>query len=59
MKISELRQKSKEELAVLLFDRRERADALRMLIRRKKVKNIKELAMVKKDIARILTVASV
>lgn len=58
MKIRELRQKSKEELAALLVEKRERADALRLLILRKKVKNVKELGSVKKDIARILTIAS-
>lgn len=58
MKISELRQKSKGELTDLLAEKRERAYALRLLILRKKVKNIKELGMVKKDIARILTIGA-
>lgn len=55
MKVHELRQKSPEELKVLLRERQERADALFLLIRQKKTKNVKELAGVKKDIARILT----
>ncbi|MEK7082057.1 MAG: 50S ribosomal protein L29 [Patescibacteria group bacterium] len=58
MKIAELRQKSKEELAALLVEKREYADSLRISIRRKKVKNVKELGAVRKDIARILTVMS-
>lgn len=59
MNIRELRQKSREELTALLAEKREYADALRLLIRRKKVKNVKELRGVKKDIARILTVVRV
>ncbi len=55
MKAHELRQKSPEELNNLLRASRERADALFLLIRQKKTKNVKELAGVKKDIARILT----
>ena len=55
MKPHELRQKSKEELGILVREKRERADTLRFLLRQKKVKNVKELAQIKKDIARILT----
>lgn len=55
MKSTELRQKTKEELKVLLEEKRGRADELHFLLNQKKVKNVKELAGVKKDIARILT----
>lgn len=55
MKVAELRQKSKEELKGLLQEKRVRVDELSFLLHQKKVKNVKELAGVKKDIARILT----
>ena len=55
MKISELRQKSKEELQMLLREKRSTRDELEFGIRQRKVKNVKEVAAVKKDIARILT----
>ena len=59
MKARELRQNSKEELAMLLSEKQVRADALGILIRQKKTKNVKELSGVKKDIARILTVTRI
>jgi len=55
MKIKELRQKSKVELKELLEEKRTRLAELRFLLHQKKVKNVKESAAVKKDIARILT----
>ena len=55
MKMNELRRKSREELAALLVQRRERIGALRFLLQQKKVKNVKEVALLKKDVARILT----
>lgn len=58
MKINELRQKSREELAVLLAERRERIAALGFMLRQKKTKNVKEAGMLKKDVARILTLLS-
>jgi len=42
-------------LKSLLREKQERADTLYLLIRQKKTKNVKELAGIKKDIARILT----
>lgn len=57
MKIAELRQKSKEELQSLLEERMARMDELRFLLRQKKIKNVREIAHVRKDIARILTVS--
>ncbi len=55
MKLTELKTKSPEALRTLLAEKRERADELRFLLRQKKVKNVKEIAAIKKDIARILT----
>ncbi|MBI2122162.1 MAG: 50S ribosomal protein L29 [Candidatus Sungbacteria bacterium] len=55
MKIAELRQKTKEELQELLHEKCARIDELRPLLHQKKVKNVKELSRVKKDIARIMT----
>ncbi|MBI3442848.1 MAG: 50S ribosomal protein L29 [Candidatus Sungbacteria bacterium] len=55
MKITELRQKSAAELAELLTARQTRIDELLFLYRQKRVKNVKEQAWLKKDVARILT----
>ena len=55
MKALELRPKSKEELAGVLRERKARAEELGFLLGQKKIKNVRELAEVKKDIARILT----
>jgi len=55
MKASDLRQKSKQELKDLLREKRARVDELRWQLAQKKMKNVKELSVVKKDIARILT----
>jgi len=55
MKIIELRQKTPVELIALLNERRARIDELSFLLQQKKVKNVKETASLKKDIARILT----
>ncbi|MDP3770507.1 MAG: 50S ribosomal protein L29 [Candidatus Sungbacteria bacterium] len=56
MKITELRQKSKEELINVMAEKRARIDELRFLLHQKKVKNVKETAHARKDIARIQTV---
>lgn len=55
MRISELRQKSKEELQKLLQENREKLRQLRFDLMAGKVKNVREIRMIKKDIARILT----
>lgn len=55
MKITELRQKTKEELIQALESHRRRIDDLSFLLHQKKTKNVKEKAGLKKDIARILT----
>jgi ribosomal protein L29 len=56
MKVQELKQKSNKELQEFLQERRRRVDELRFQLSQKKVKNVKELAGIKKDIARILTI---
>ncbi|MBI3627511.1 MAG: 50S ribosomal protein L29 [Candidatus Sungbacteria bacterium] len=56
MKAIELRKKTKDELTNKLLDLRAKVETLRFDTERKKVKNVKSLAGVKKDIARILTV---
>lgn len=55
MKPSELKQKSKSELQKLLQDSRERLRQLRFDLAAGKVKNVREVRQIKKDIARILT----
>ena len=56
MKISELHQKTKTELQKLLQDNRERFRQLRFDLAAGKVKNVREIRKIKKDIARILTI---
>lgn len=56
MKAKELRQKSQNELQKLLRDKRERQRQLRFDLSSGKVKNVREIRQIKKDIARILTV---
>ncbi len=56
MKPKELRQKSKIELQKLLQENRERLRVLRFDLAAGKIKNVREIRKVKKDIARILTV---
>ena len=56
MKMSELREKSKEDLAALMREKQLRIDELRFLLRQNKTKNVKETAAVRKDIARIQTI---
>lgn len=55
MKITELRQKSNEELRALLEEKKNRIDELIFLLHQKKAKNVKEMGAVKKEVARILT----
>lgn len=55
MNMRELRQKSREELAALLAEKRERIAALRFLLMQKKTKNVKETGALRKDAARIMT----
>lgn len=55
MKIKELRQKSNDELKKNLGENRELLRSLRFDLAAGKVKNIRQLRTVKKDIAKILT----
>ena len=55
MKITELRQKSKPELQKILSDDQEKLRQLRFDLAAGKVKNVREVRKIKKDIARILT----
>ena len=55
MKITELRQKSESELQKILSDDREKLRQLRFDLAAGKVKNVREVRKIKKDIARILT----
>ena len=55
MKIIELRRKPKEELKKILQDNREKLRQLRFDLSAGKVKNVKEIRHLKKEIAQILT----
>lgn len=55
MKMPELKQKPKEELRKILLENRERLRVLRFNLLSGKVKNVKEIRGIKKDIARILS----
>jgi ribosomal protein L29 len=55
MKISELRQKNKQELVALLDERLSKTAELRFDLAGGKIKNLKELRQAKLDIARIKT----
>lgn len=55
MKITELRQKQKSELSKLLIENRDRLRVLRFNSVAGKIKNVKEISKIRKDIARILT----
>jgi len=56
MKTKELQQKSKSELQKILSDDREKLRQLRFDLAAGKVKNVREVRKIKKDIARILTI---
>ena len=55
MKMRELKQKPKEELRKILLENRERLRVLRFNLLSGKVKNVREIRGIKKDIARILS----
>ena len=55
MKISEIRQKSKKELESMLLTQREHLRNLRFDLASGKVKNVRAIRELKKEIARILT----
>ena len=56
MKASELRQKSKSELQRLLRELQEKLRQFRFDLASGKVKNVREIREIRKDIARILTI---
>ena len=56
MKSTELRQKSRNELEKILTEDREKVRQLRFDLATRKVKNVREVRKIKKDIARILTI---
>ena len=56
MKTKELKQKSKTELQRLLQNDQEKLRQLRFDLSAGKVKNVREIRKIKKDIARILTI---
>jgi len=56
---NELKQKSKEELQKTLEDDREKLRQLRFDLSAGKVKNVREIRNVKKEIARILTLLKI
>jgi large subunit ribosomal protein L29 len=56
MKANDLRKKKKEELENLLKEKREKLAKLKLDLSLGKLKNVKEIKEIKKDIAKILTV---
>jgi len=56
MKIAELRQKNETEIAKMLKDDREKMRQLRFDLATGKVKNVREVRRIRKEIAKILTV---
>lgn len=56
MKINELRQKSQNELQKILAESHEKLRQLRFDLSSGKVKNVREIRKIKKDIARTLTI---
>jgi large subunit ribosomal protein L29 len=56
MKVSELRPKSQSDLQKVLLEKRERLRQLRFDLAAGKIKNVREIRKIKKDIARILTI---
>ena len=55
MKPTEIKQKSQSELQKILAEKREKLRQLRFGLASGKVKNVREIRQIKKDIARILT----
>ena len=55
MKIKELKTKGKEELQKMLEDDREKLRQLRFDLSAGKVKNVREIRKIKKEVAQILT----
>lgn len=56
VKVGELRKKSKAQLNKILQKKREKLRTLRFNLASGKIKNVREIREVKKDIARIMTI---
>jgi ribosomal protein L29 len=56
MKTKELRQKTDSELQIMLRENREKLRGLRFDLKSKKLKNVREVPALKKQIAQILTI---
>jgi len=56
MEISDIKQKSQNELRKILKEKRVKLQQLHFDLTSGKVKNVREIRMIKKDIARILTI---
>jgi large subunit ribosomal protein L29 len=56
MKSAEIKKKSKEDLKKMVKEMREKLRALRFDLAAGKVKNVREIRLIKKDIAKILTI---
>lgn len=56
MDVSEIKTKNKEEIRQILGEKKERLCQLEFDLASGKVKNVREIREIKKDIARILTV---
>lgn len=59
MKIQELRKKNKQEISQLLKDLRGKLQQMRFDLSGGKLKNLREIREIKKDIARILTISHI
>lgn len=59
MKAKEIAKKNEKELQQLLKEKREKLRQLRFVLATGKVKNVREIRMLKKDIARILTILKI
>ncbi len=56
MKAKELKQKTAEELAIILKENHEKIRVMRFDLASKKLKNTNELVMLRKQVAQILTI---
>ncbi|MBU2544840.1 50S ribosomal protein L29 [Patescibacteria group bacterium] len=59
MKAKELKQKNEKELQKLLQEDREKLRQLKFDLSAGKVKNVREIRKIKKDIARIMTILNI
>ena len=59
MEIKELKQLSREELKKKMEDAREKLRQMRFDLQAGKVKDVREIRQVKKDIARIMTLSNI